>query len=164
MPGLSGATAAGGLRSRHKARRRHSRHSGFGTCRLNSKQTPLHCLNPCEAAAARDRKTLTKAADALSRGDLTEMGALMAASHRSLREDYEVSCRELDLLAERAQAQPGVLGSRMTGGGFGGCTVSLVEKRAADSFREAVSEYRAKTDITPEIFFVSASEGAGEVV
>jgi galactokinase len=130
----------------------------------NAPALPEPVRSRCRHVISENALTL-KAADALSRGDLTEMGALMAASHRSLREDYEVSCRELDLLAERAQAQPGVLGSRMTGGGFGGCTVSLVEKRATDSFREAVStEYRAKTDITPEIFFVSASEGAGEVV
>jgi galactokinase len=89
----------------------------------------------------------------------------MSASHRSLKEDYEVSCRELDLLVESAKSQPGVLGSRMTGGGFGGCTVSLVERRTIDSFREAVSsKYQANTGISPEIFAVEASRGASEIV
>jgi galactokinase len=92
------------------------------------------------------------------------MGGLMAASHQSLRDDYQVSCKELDILVESAEDQDGVLGARMTGGGFGGCTVNLVEKGSFESFRENVSrEYREQTGITPEIFAVHASAGAGEV-
>jgi galactokinase len=105
-----------------------------------------------------------KAAEALSKGNLKEVGRLMSASHASLRDDYEVSCCELDWLVESAQEQPGVLGTRMTGGGFGGCTVSLVEDAAIDRFKEKVSaDYRARTNISPEIFVVDAGEGAGEI-
>jgi galactokinase len=125
---------------------------------------PENVLRRCRHVVSENARTL-KAADALSHGDLKEMGELMSASHRSLKEDYEVSCRELDLLVESAKSQPGVLGSRMTGGGFGGCTVSLVERRTIDSFREAVSsKYQANTGISPEIFAVEASGGASEIV
>jgi galactokinase len=105
-----------------------------------------------------------KAAAALSAGRLTEMGRLMFESHASLRDDYQVSCSELDWLVESAQAQPGVLGARMTGGGFGGCTINLVAQTQIESFKEKVSrEYRAKTGILPHIFVAHASEGAGEI-
>ena len=100
---------------------------------------------------------------ALEAGDLEEFGRLMNASHVSLRDDYEVSCRELDILAETAWQIPGVLGSRMTGGGFGGCTVSIVKKEAADEFCRVVGEtYREKTgsDCT---FYVVAPGGGPEV-
>jgi len=105
-----------------------------------------------------------KAADALSAGDVSEVGRLMSESHQSLRDDYQVSCRELDFLVECAEAQSGTLGARMTGGGFGGCTVNLVPKHCFELFRENVArEYRAKTGIAPEIFAVRASSGAGEI-
>ena len=117
----------------------------------------------CRHVIGENARTLA-AADALSRGDLTRMGALMSASHRSLRDHFQVSCPELDLLVETALAQPGVLGSRMTGGGFGGCTVTLVKKNRIDSFREAVSEkFSGRTRIVAEIFATSASGGAGEI-
>jgi galactokinase len=105
-----------------------------------------------------------KAAVALSSGDFAGMGRLMSESHQSLRDDYQVSCSELDILVESANAQPGVLGARMTGGGFGGCTVNLVKRRTFESFRENVSrEYQKKTGIAPEIFAVHARSGAGEM-
>jgi galactokinase len=105
-----------------------------------------------------------KAADALSAGDVAGMGRLMSASHKSLRDDYQVSCKELDILVESAEAQPGVLGARMTGGGFGGCTVNLIRLRSLESFCEKVSqEYQTKTGIVPEIFAVRSSSGAGEI-
>jgi galactokinase len=75
-----------------------------------------------------------------------------------------VSCRELDILVESAEPLPGVLGSRMTGGGFGGCTVNLVQKSRLHFFHEAVSrEYQSRTGILPEIFAAQASAGAGEI-
>ena len=93
------------------------------------------------------------------------MGRLMSASHQSLRDDYQVSCSELDILVESAEAQPGVFGARMTGGGFGGCTVNLVERSSFESFRQRVSRaYKEKTGIVPEIFAVHANSGAGEVL
>jgi galactokinase len=106
-----------------------------------------------------------KAAEALTAGNVAGMGRLMAESHRSLRDDYEVSCSELDILVERAAAQPGVLGARMTGGGFGGCTVNLVSRSEFRSFRQRVTEeYQARTGISPEIFAAEASAGAEEIV
>jgi len=117
----------------------------------------------CRHVVSENDRTL-KAAEALSSGLLADMRGLMYASHKSLRDDYEVSCRELDILVESAEDQPGVLGSRMTGGGFGGCTVNLVEQEALESFREHVSnEYHSKTGITPEVFAVQAGAGVEEV-
>jgi galactokinase len=104
-----------------------------------------------------------KASDALKRGDLREMGRLMTQSHTSLRDDYQVSCPELDLLVESALAVEGVLGSRMTGGGFGGCTVSLVHSQSTDSFRAAVEEqYDRIFGKTPSIYIFEPADGATE--
>ena len=107
---------------------------------------------------------VTKAVEAFRHGDLQALGPLMRDSHRSLRDDYQVSCRELDLMTEIAVAQPGVIGARMTGGGFGGCTVNLVEAPAADEFKRQVSaQYFEKTGKRPEIYVSSASEGARQM-
>ena len=117
----------------------------------------------CRHVIGENDRTL-KAAVALSSGQLVAMGGLMAASHQSLRDDYQVSCKELDILVESAENQDGVLGARMTGGGFGGCTVNLVEQSRFELFRENISrEYQARTGIVPEIFAVNASSGAEEV-
>jgi len=118
----------------------------------------------CRHVISENDRTL-KAAEALTAGNVAGMGRLMAESHRSLRDDYEVSCSELDILVERAAAQPGVLGARMTGGGFGGCTVNLVSRSEFRSFRQRVTEeYQARTGISPEIFAAEASAGAEEIV
>ena len=101
------------------------------------------------------------AAKALENGDLPEFGRLMNESHRSLRDDYEVSCEELDFLASTAQAFPGVYGARMTGGGFGGCTVNLIKKEAAQPFTEAIkAAYLKRYSKIPEVYAVSAGDGA----
>ena len=88
----------------------------------------------------------------------------MYASHVSLRDDFEASCDELDLLVELAQsigADGGVIGSRMTGGGFGGCTVSLIQTRAQQAITETIQEeYFAKTGIRPTIFSTRPAQGA----
>ena len=100
-------------------------------------------------------------AKALKSGDLTRFGALMNESHRSLRDDYEVSCDELDFLAETAQSINGVYGSRMTGGGFGGCTVSLMEQSTVEAFKEKIkSAYQNRFGMIPGIYAVKASDGA----
>jgi galactokinase len=107
---------------------------------------------------------VTSAAAALEAGDLTAFGRLMGDSHRSLRDDYEVSCQELDLMVRIAEALPGVYGSRMTGAGFGGCTVSLVQSRFAAEFSQGVcEEYRSATGIEPAIWNCQAVDGASEV-
>jgi galactokinase len=101
---------------------------------------------------------------ALATGDLSHFGELMNESHRSLRDDYEVSCRELDLLVEIACATPGVYGARLTGGGFGGCTVTLVGHEQVADFQHAVATtYREATGLTPEIYLCDAADGAREV-
>ena len=97
-------------------------------------------------------------------GDLPRMGRLMQESHRSLQHDYEVSCAELDFLVDRALEIEGVLGSRMTGGGFGGCTVTLVRKEAASAFADAISRaYQSGYGVTPRIYRCLPSAGAAEV-
>jgi len=97
----------------------------------------------------------------LDQGDLKFFGKLMYDSHKSLREDYEVSSKELDVLVDLARQQPGVLGARMTGAGFGGCTVNLVERNAADSFAEAVREgYQKALGLKAEVYICETSTGA----
>lgn len=103
------------------------------------------------------------AVEALKRGDLAILGQLLYASHESLQYDYEVSCPELDLLVEIAKRTPGVYGGRMTGGGFGGCTVNLVAAEQVGAFIEKVQqEYLAATQITPECHVCLASDGVKE--
>ena len=105
------------------------------------------------------------AGDALEQGDLDRFGELMAESHRSLRDDYEVSCKELDLMVEIAQKVDGVHGARMTGGGFGGCTVNLVSDTHVEEFKERVSQgYESATSLKPEVYICTAANGAEEVV
>lgn len=99
---------------------------------------------------------------ALAAGDLAAVGRAWAASHDSLRDDYEVVSAELDALVEIADAVPGVAAARMTGAGFGGCTVNLVERGAVDGLRERVlAEYPARTGLTPRVYAVDAVAGAG---
>jgi galactokinase len=101
------------------------------------------------------------ACDALLRGDLAELGRLMAEAHWSYSRDFEGSCVEADAMVELAQDLPGLIGARLTGGGFGGCTVNLVEQDRAKSFAEALgSRYAAQFGIVPEIHICHASGGA----
>jgi galactokinase len=105
-----------------------------------------------------------EAAQAIRGGDWPHVGQLMYASHDSLRDDYEVSCRELNVLVEAAQeigAAGGVIGSRMTGGGFGGCTVSLVETAKAGEVAGRIADlYRRAFGIEPAILTSRPSRGA----
>jgi galactokinase len=101
---------------------------------------------------------------ASGRQDLERMGQLMIESHLSLQHDYEVSCAELDFLVDTAIGIEGVLGARMTGGGFGGCTVNLLRQGAADRFRqEILHAYNERFGIIPQIVECHPSGGAGEV-
>ena len=101
------------------------------------------------------------AVKALKAGDLVKFGKLMNASHVSLRDDYEVTGPELDCMAEEAWKIDGVIGSRMTGGGFGGCTVSLVKDEAIEPFIEKVGKaYEAKIGIKPEFYIAEIGDGA----
>jgi galactokinase len=117
----------------------------------------------CRHVVAENGRTLA-AARALRAGDLTEMGRLMYESHHSLRDDYEVSSPELDVLVEIARGLPGVLGARMTGGGFGGSTVTLVRREALADFERALSEgYERSTGKRPAVLVSEAGSGAAEV-
>ena len=117
----------------------------------------------CRHVVAEDARVLESVA-CLRRGDLDVFGRFMWASHESLRDDYEVSCRELDLLVEIARSVPGVLGSRMVGGGFGGCTVTLLASAALDAFSDAVAaRYPRETGLEPRLTVCAATDGAGRV-
>ena len=102
-----------------------------------------------------------EAADALESGDAERTGRLFSQSHSSLRDLYDVSSPELDALVEIAESVPGVFGSRLTGAGFGGCTVTLVRREAIGSLTDAIDDqYRARTGLTPRVFEVTPSAGA----
>jgi galactokinase len=103
--------------------------------------------------------------EASARVDLALMGKLLVESHRSLQHDYEVSCAELDFLVDTALAIDGVFGSRMTGGGFGGCTVTMLRPDAAARFGEEMARaYQRQFQTTPQIYACRPSAGAGEEV
>jgi galactokinase len=101
-------------------------------------------------------------AEALRTGDIVRFGKRMAESHCSLRDVYEVSCRELDLMVDLAYQQKGVYGARMTGGGFGGATINLVDARHAGEFKEKMAKsYQRETGLVPQIYICKPAEGAG---
>lgn len=104
------------------------------------------------------------AVNALKKGDLEKFGELMNASHVSLRDDYETSCKEADILAEDAWKIPGVLGSRITGGGFGGCTVSIVRNEAVDRFiKEVGADYEKKVGYPASFYRLAVGGGPAEL-
>jgi galactokinase len=121
---------------------------------------PAKVFNRCRhVVEENDRVCL--AADRLRAADLYGFGRLMRESHRSLRDLYEVSCRELDIMVEAAEGLPGFYGGRMTGGGFGGSTINLVAASVADAFAEQISAgYQKATGIVPEVYICSAADGA----
>ena len=117
----------------------------------------------CRHVVTENARVLS-AADALECGDLHRFGQLMALSHASLRDDYEVSCGELDLMVELASDIEGVYGARMTGGGFGGCTINLVDSPHVENFSRRVAErYEQGTRLKPEIYVCEASKGAEQI-
>jgi len=126
-------------------------------------QLPLLLRKRCRHVVYENDRTL-RAAEALRRGDAGAFGQLMNESHASLRDLYEVSCEELDVMAALAQSQPGCWGARMTGGGFGGCVVALVDRGAVDAFSGTVAAlYERQTLRTPALYVCRASAGAGPV-
>jgi galactokinase len=130
-------------------------------------QAAEHLLDPVVARRARHVVTedarVNRFVEASASGDLGLMGNLMVESHRSLQRDYEVSCEELDFLVDAALSVEGVLGSRMTGGGFGGCTVSMMRAATAPLFRRQIAQtYESRFGIAPRIYDCNPSAGAGE--
>ncbi|MFW5947888.1 MAG: galactokinase, partial [Gemmatimonadota bacterium] len=127
-----------------------------------------HELDPVTARRARhvvtENARTTAAADAMRVGDSRTLGRLMDESHESLRTDFEVSSDELDLMVEIARDRAGCLGARMTGAGFGGCAVALVNAADSDAFVAAVGPaYQARTGLEPRIYVTGASAGAAVV-
>jgi galactokinase len=117
----------------------------------------------CRHVVTENERTLA-AANALTNGDAAEVGKLMYESHRSLRDDYQVSSPELDTLVDAASRVNGVFGARMTGGGFGGCTVNLISAESFEEFQIIISErYAAQFEKTPEIYVFQAADGASEI-
>lgn len=101
-----------------------------------------------------------QAVAAMQAGDVTQLGRLMIASHTSLRDDFEVSSQALDLMVNCANEAPGCYGARMTGAGFGGCAVALVQADVADMFTAAVTDrYQAAAQLIPKIHICKASNG-----
>ena len=137
-------------------------------CALTPGEFDAHCaaigdpiaLKRARHAVYENARTIDAVA-ALRGGDLAEFGELMKRSHISLRDDYEVSCEELDLLVDAALSIDGVYGARMTGGGFGGCTVNLVKRDAVDGFVTAMTAFYDKTFHRPApIYVVGIGDGA----
>ncbi|MGB0007602.1 MAG: galactokinase [Candidatus Sulfotelmatobacter sp.] len=121
-------------------------------------------LRRCRHVVTENARVLA-ASRALESGDLKRFGQLMYESHRSLKDDFEVSCSELDIMVELARKLPGVHGARMTGGGFGGCTINLVERSEARAFSaQIIDAYQHATQIRPEVYITHAAPGAGPAI
>ena len=125
-------------------------------------QDPV-CRVRAKHAVYENQRTI-KAVNALKENNIEEFGRLMNASHVSLRDDYEVSCEEIDILVDLAWQIPGVIGSRITGGGFGGCTVSIVKNDAVDTFIDTIGkQYKEKVGHEAEFYVVEIGDGAGKL-
>jgi galactokinase len=123
-------------------------------------ELPPNVLKRCRHVVTENARVLA-AADAFRVSNLTHFGELMRQAHISMRDDFEASCKEVDTMVELAGKQPGCFGARITGGGFGGCTVNLVATADVEAFTEAMrAGYLAATGITPEIYTSRASDGA----
>jgi galactokinase len=123
-------------------------------------ELPATVYRRCRHVVSENQRVLA-AAMALQSGDADQFGHLMYRSHASLRDDFQVSCKELDLLVDLASSTPGVYGARMTGGGFGGCTVNLLRASASNSFKEHIAQaYRDATGTIPEIYICETAQGA----
>lgn len=125
-------------------------------------QDPV-CRVRAKHAVYENQRTI-KAVNALKENNIEEFGRLMNASHVSLRDDYEVSCEEIDILVDLSWQIPGVIGSRITGGGFGGCTVSIVKNDAVDTFIDTIGkQYKEKVGHEAEFYVVEIGDGAGKL-
>jgi galactokinase len=121
---------------------------------------PATILKRCQHVILENQRTVD-AARCLTNGDIAQLKQLMRESHESMRDLYEISCREIDILVDAAQDLPGFCGGRMTGGGFGGCTINLVRKESAAEFASQIAErFRLATGINPQIYICSAEDGA----
>jgi galactokinase len=124
---------------------------------------PASVWRRCRHVIAENDRVV-RAAAAMKAGDFPQFGALMAASHASLRDDYEVSCPELDIMAAMVSSLDGVFGARMTGGGFGGCVVALTDASIANERLKATIQerYEANTGLCPDVWICAAGDGVGK--
>lgn len=130
----------------------------------HEEQLPEPIRRRCRHVVTENERTLS-AARALATHQIEAMGRLMYLSHRSLRDDFEVSCAELDLLVEIAEDTYGTIGARMTGGGFGGCTVNLVRRPALAEFQKTVkAKYSQAVSYEPAIYLAEPCDGAQEII
>jgi len=121
------------------------------------------CAKRAKHAVYENQRTI-RAVEALKNNNLKEFGELMNASHVSLRDDYEVSCDEIDVLVEEAWKVDGVIGSRITGGGFGGCTVSIVKDEAVETFKEKVgAAYKERVGKDADFYVVEIGDGPSKL-
>jgi galactokinase len=134
-----------------------------GELNVHAKELPDVLYRRARHIGTENARTL-EAAIALKDGDVDKFGRLMSSSHASLRDDYEVSSAELDLMVELAGSREGVLGARMTGGGFGGCTVNLVRSDTVESFSRFITdEYHRRTGIEANTYAVETDDGVKEM-
>lgn len=130
--------------------------------RWGSEMTPKSYLR-AKHVISENLRTVA-ASEALLKGDIKELGRLMGEAHVSYSKDFEGSCVEADAMVELAQDLPGLIGARLTGGGFGGCTINLVEQTEAQAFAQALTaRYAAKFNIQPEVHVCHASDGAHQI-
>lgn len=135
------------------------RDASLGRLLACERAMPENVFRRCRHVITEDARVV-EAADALEHDRLDDVREAMAESHRSLRDDYEVSCAELDLLVELANGVNGVHGARMTGAGFGGCTINLVDSDAVRDFQNRVrAEYRQRTGLDPDVYVCNAADG-----
>ena len=128
--------------------------------RIAEKDLDPLVLKRCEFVAEENERVI-RTCEALEKGDMDKTGELMWDSHQGLRHKYEVSCRELDILVETAGTISGVKGARMMGGGFGGCTINLLETRCVDLFKKVTSEkFHNQFQRHPEFYEVTIADGA----
>ncbi len=121
------------------------------------------CRRRARHAVYENRRTI-EAVEALKKGNVEQFGKLMNEAHVSMRDDYEASCKEVDFLVECAWEIPGVLGCRITGGGFGGCTVAIVKDETVDDYQSVIKKnYQNKYNKTPEFYVVDIGAGAGKI-
>ncbi len=132
--------------------------------RRYASEMPDNIFRRCLHVVTEDRRVM-QAADALRQQDFLGFGRLMYEAHASMRDNYAASCMETDLLVELASRQPGCFGARITGGGFGGCTINLVDAEHADRFVKNVrAGYEQATGIQADIYLSRASDGAGPLL
>ena len=128
------------------------------------REMPENVLRRCRHVITEDTRVLA-ALDAFRSGNLARFGQLMGEAHISFRDDFDASCAEIDILVELANKQPGCFGARLTGGGFGGCTVNLVLADRVEDFTRAMREgYKQAAGIDSDIYISRASAGAHQVM